>query len=284
MKPPIPYFGGKITLGPAIAALLPAHRHYVEPYGGSLAVLLAKPRAPFETVNDIDGKLMTWWRVLRDRPGDLERVCALTPHSRAEHQAAYEPAGDDLEVARRVWVQLTQGRAGVRTRTGWRHYQQPAGVANVPTYLRGYVERIAPAAERLAGVSLECMPALDLVAKYGRAADVLLYVDPPYLGDTQAADDPTSRARTRRYLHEMYDTGEHRELADALNAARAAVVLSGYPSDLYDIELYAGWHRHEMPSFTGQGGTWANRTEVLWSNRPLRTDATLFDIAAEVTG
>lgn len=31
MKPPVPYFGGKTTLGPAIAALLPAHQHYVEP-------------------------------------------------------------------------------------------------------------------------------------------------------------------------------------------------------------------------------------------------------------
>lgn len=42
MKPPIPYFGGKIRTGPAIAALLPKHQHYVEPYCGSLAVLLAR--------------------------------------------------------------------------------------------------------------------------------------------------------------------------------------------------------------------------------------------------
>ncbi len=52
----------------------------------------------------------------------------------------------------------------------------------------------------------------------------------------------------------------------------AAVVLSGYPSDLYDLELYPGWHRHQMAASTGQGGTWANRTEVLWSNRPFTTD------------
>lgn len=48
-----------------------------------------------------------------------------------------------------------------------------------------------------------------------------------------------------------------------------AVVLSGYPSDLYDLELYPDWHRHTLPASTGQGGTWANRTEVLWANRPL---------------
>jgi DNA adenine methylase len=279
-KSPIPYFGGKITLAPQIAAALPAHEHYVEPYAGSLAVLLAKPRTPFETVNDLDQQLITFWRVCRDRPIDLARVCALTPHSRAEHQAAYEPASDDLEVARRVWVQLSQGRAGVRQRTGWRHYQQPRGVASVPVYLRGYVERIAPAADRLAGVSLECMPALDLIARYGRSHDVLLYVDPPYLGEARAADDSTSRARTKRYLHEMYSDDEHRQLAAALTICHAAVVLSGYPSPLYD-ELYGDWYRHEMAASTGQGGgTWANRTEVLWSNRPIG-EPHLF---SEVTG
>ena len=58
-----------------------------------------------ETVNDLDGDLMNFWRVLRDRPAELERACALTPHSRAEYLACYEPATDDLERARRIWSQ-----------------------------------------------------------------------------------------------------------------------------------------------------------------------------------
>lgn len=269
MRPPVPYFGGKITLAPTIAALLPKHGHYVEPYGGSLAVLLAKQPAPHETVNDLDSALMTFWRVLRDQPADLERACVLTPHSRAEHQAAYAPPDgvDDVEIARRVWVQLTQGRGGIRVRTGWRHYEAPSGSASVPDYLAGYLARIAPAAARLAKVSLECMPALDLIAKYGRQPDVLLYVDPPYLGASRAPGD-LSRAGTRRYVHELLTEDGHRELAETLHTAAAAVVLSGYPSPLYE-DLYAGWHCHAMPAFTGQGGTWANRTEVLWSNRDL---------------
>ncbi|MFE3058088.1 hypothetical protein [Nocardia sp. NPDC059239] len=52
-------------------------------------MLLAKPAARMETVNDIDGDPMTFWRVLRDRPADLARVCALTPHSRAEKAASH---------------------------------------------------------------------------------------------------------------------------------------------------------------------------------------------------
>jgi DNA adenine methylase len=272
VKPPVPYFGGKITLGPAIASLLPAHLHYVEPYCGSLAVLLAKRPAPHETVNDLDGELMTFWRVLRERPDDLERVCALTPHARAELEVAYEPATDELEVARRVFIRLTQGRAGTLRRTGWRHYVKASGATSMSDYLVGYVDRMAPAAERLAGVSLESMPALDLITKYGADPSVLLYVDPPYVGSTR------SRSYDG-YQHEMRAEGDHRDLAEALHAAQAAVVLSGYPSDLYDRELYAGWDRHTMAAGTGQGAKqWGNRIEVLWSNRPLGNAPALFEV------
>jgi DNA adenine methylase len=265
VKPPIPYFGGKMTVGPVIAALLPSHGHYVEPYCGSLAVLLAKSPSAHETVNDLDGDVVNFWRVLRERPDDLERQCALTPHSRAEQLASYDLTGcDDLERARRLFVQLTQGRSGIRRKTGWRHYIKPcrdSGSGSMPHYLRGYVTRIAAVSERLQSVSLECLPALDIIAKYGRDPDVLLYVDPPYLGTTRGWD--------KGYVHEMPGEADHRELAQALHATLATVVLSGYASNLYDRELYPGWDRHTIATSTGQGGKWDARTEVLWSNRPL---------------
>lgn len=276
MKPPMPYFGAKGTLADRIAALLPAHEHYVEPYCGSLAVLLAKQPSRMETANDLDSALMTWWRALRDQPDALIRACALTPASRAEYAASdTDPGLSDLEIARRVWVRLTQGRGNSLrpSRTGWRHYVNPSGSsASMPGYLDGYVGRMAAVAERLHAVSLECLPALDLIAKYGAEPDVLLYVDPPYLGAT--------RDSRPQYRHEMQGETEHRELAEALHAARASVVLSGYASDLYDRDLYAGWDRHTLAAATGNAGGDRARTEVLWSNRPLGGNVpALFDLA-----
>jgi DNA adenine methylase len=271
-RPPFTYFGGKTNLAARIVPLLPPHTHYVEPFAGSLALLLAKPRSPLETVNDLDGDLMLFWRVLRDRPDDLERVCALTPHSRAEYQAAYAlDVTDELERARRVWVLLSQGRGGTLRRTGWRFFADPAGTG-LPGYLAAYTGRMAGCAARLAGVSLECRPALDIITRYGAHPEVLLYCDPPYIGSTRSAN----------YRLEMLGDAVHEELAEALRACAASVVLSGYPSGLYD-RLYDGWHRAELAAWTGQGNG-ANRrdghrVEVLWSNRPLERDMDLFSDA-----
>lgn len=271
MKPPFTYYGGKTSIADQIVAALPEHEHYVEPFAGSLAVLLAKPPSPIETVNDLDEKVVTFWRVLRERPQELARAAALTPHSRAEQQLGYQPAEDELETARRVWVLLTQSRGGSLRRKGWRYYVNPRGPSSsMPEYLDAYVERMLPAAERLMAVSLEARPAAEIIGKYGAHPGVLLYCDPPYLA--------TLRTYRADYRCEMATEAQHRELAEQLHATRAAVVLSGYHSPLYD-ELYDGWHRHEIRTGTGQGEGWQERVEVLWSNRPLRAQLELFAAA-----
>jgi DNA adenine methylase len=269
LKPPFIYFGGKATIAGRIAALLPPHEHYVEPFAGSLAVLLAKRPSSLETVNDLASELVAFWRVLRDRPAELERVCALTPHSREEHQHAYEPVGDDLERARRTWVRLTQGRSGqLRQRTGWRFYETSGG-SSMPGHLRSYVARLGPVAERLAAVSIECRPALEVIAAYGRHPGALIYADPPYLDSTR-----THAGYGDVYVAEMRYEDSHRELADALRSCRGGVLLSGYRSPLYE-ELYDGWHAAEIVSAAGNSKT-RQRTEVVWSNRPF-PQGSLFD-------
>lgn len=268
MKSPVPYFGSKQRIADWIVDLLPKHGHYVEPFCGGLSVLLAKPPSAMETVSDLDAELVTFWRVLRDRPTELIRACALTPHSRAELAATWDPTTDELELARRIWCRLAQGRSGTLRNTGWRHYIDPAGsVTSMPGYLEAYVDRLAASAERLHGVSLENLPALDLITKYGKHPDVLLYVDPPYLGST--------RGWGNNYRHEMRTDTEHRDLAGALHDCTATVVLSGYHSPLYD-QLYADWHQHERPTMTGNATTAKARTEVLWSNRELGHQPGLF--------
>lgn len=265
VRPPIPYYGGKQRIAEQIVAHFPPHLHYVEPFAGGLSVLLAKAPSKLETVNDLDRSLVTFWRVLRDRPEEMARVCALTPHSRVELADCRESLEDvdELEVARRVWSQLAQGRAGRRTRTGWRFYCDGASTgAGISTYLRGYVDRMPAAAARLASVQLECMPAAEVIALYGRAPDTLLYVDPPYLGTT----------RSKQYIHELHSDAEHAELLEQLQQVQARVVLSGYPSKLYQ-QMLPDWERVEIAASTTQRqGAVSERTEVLWMNFAAQDD------------
>ena len=74
MKAPFPWFGGK-----SLAAALVWDRfgnvpNYVEPFAGSLAVLLSRPHDPgLETVNDKDGFISNVWRSIASRPEEVAR-------------------------------------------------------------------------------------------------------------------------------------------------------------------------------------------------------------------
>jgi len=80
----------------------------------------------------------------------------------------------------------------------------------------------------------------------------LLYCDPPYLLHT--------RTSGRRYRYD-YEEQDHLELLALLKAVPGAVILSGYPSALYDEQL-ADWRTLEL-QVMNQAGV---RTEKLWFN------------------
>ena len=72
MKAPFPYFGGKVAVAKTVWELLGQPKHYIEPFCGSCAVLLARPdydqAKQIETVNDADGHIVNVWRSLKYSP------------------------------------------------------------------------------------------------------------------------------------------------------------------------------------------------------------------------
>lgn len=278
MRPPFAYYGGKTGMSALITAMLPPHRVYMEPYLGSGAVLLAKPRSPHEIVNDLDGALVAFWRCLRDRPDDLERACALTPYARAEFVAAdLDQDLDDLELARRFFVRVTQSFGkNSGNRTGWSITTARTQSTAISALTK--VGRFEQLAHRLAGVVIEQCDAPVLVERLA-TPDTVVYVDPPYVRSSRTPAGGTD------YRHEV-DDAHHQRLAEVLHATPAAVVLSGYHSPLYD-GLYGDWHRVEVPvrvhasnAVTVERG---QRMEVLWTNRDLTPPRQLVLGDAEVS-
>jgi len=90
------------------------------------------------------------------------------------------------------------------------------------------------------------------LAEFPFAGDELVYADPPYLQAT--------RKSQRRYRYD-YTQAEHEELLALLQALPCAVMLSGYPSELYERAL-ADWHSLSLQVMNQAGVV----TEKLWFN------------------
>lgn len=268
IQPVLRYPGAKWGIAPWIISHFPPHEAYVEPFFGSGAVLLRKAPSRSELVNDIDGAIVAFFRVLRDRPEELAAALALTPYARDELRIARVPMDDvdDVEKARRVAVSCWQTRGGAQSgrRPGWRFDMYGAANKSLAGTWATLPDRIRAVAQRFAAVAIENRPALevlDIIHRGDAAARTLVYADPPYL---LGSVDP------RLYRHGMRDAA-HAELLDSLDRLHGPVVLSGYWHPLY-VERLAHWTTVEH---SARNQVNDRRTEVLWLNEPAARQATL---------
>ena len=263
-KPLFRYYGGKRRLAPRIVDLMPTHLGYVEPFCGSAAVLFAKPRSRWETINDLNSVVVRTFRAVRERQDELSRMLYLTPYSREEYQRACDIArsgweGDDLTVAWAmlvlIWQGLSRGRPKANTWCTQRARDHYGAIAESWARMPG---RIAGVVERLRAVSIENRPALDVIRTTDSERTVI-YCDPPYHPSTIRSPD---------YKVTM-TADDHEELLAALRGARGMVMLSGYRCALYDGEL-TDWHRvdlaHSCMASAPMPGADIRRVESLWLN------------------
>lgn len=260
--PAVRYHGSKFRLAPWVISHFPEHDYYIEPFGGAAGVLLQKPRCHGEVYNDLDGDIVNFFEVVRHpvMGPKLEMLCRLTPFSRSEFKQAYEPSDDPVERARRLVVRATMGfGSGGATlgHTGFRNDVRRLSKTSVDVWLT-YPDNLAEIGRRFTGVLIENKPAIEVIEKQDHE-DALIYVDPPYMHETRVMG-----GRSRAYKHEM-NNEEHAELLDSLLSRKGMVVVSGYPSPLYDNVL-KGWLKFSTSSRISAGRGTSNRTEVLWVN------------------
>jgi DNA adenine methylase len=251
-RPPVRYVGGKWNLADWIIGFFPPHVHYCEPFCGGASVLFRKYPSEIETINDLDGEVVNFFRVLREQPDELIGALELTPYAREEVDLSNEPTADPLERARRFYVRAAMSRGGPQVhRPGWRYITNSHGRASRVVREWNDLGRLEFAVNRLKAVQIEHDDALAVIRRFD-TPQTLFYVDPPYV--------LSSRAEGRqRYAHEMTDD-QHREMAVVLRCVSGMVVLSGYRSELYD-ELFAGWTRFECTTSTNGNSV---ATESVW--------------------
>lgn len=265
-RPIVRWHGGKWMISQWILGFLPSHDTYVEPFGGGASILLRKPRAgQAEIYNDLDMSVLNIFRVLQD-PAQAERLkqlLAVTPYAREEFNRAYEPTDDPVEAVRRTLVRSwmgygSDGTAGVY-KTGFRAIVTQAGKTPASEWVN-WKHALDFIIARIDGVTLENRDAFDVMAQYD-GEETLHYIDPPYLPETRSQGNRRRGAGYHVYQHEL-TVEDHVRLLGMLQELRGMVVLSGYPSVLYDENL-AGWKRESRAAYADGG---APRTEVVWIN------------------
>lgn len=265
-RPALRYPGAKWLLAPWIIEHFPARAgidSYVEPYGGSAAVLIQMEFNGLKTYNDLNGDLVNFFQVLRSDPDELVRQIKLTPWARAEYELSHEPTDEPTERARRLfcfcWMGIDGGSA---YRSGMRVVKSLRDRYARPSMDTVKVDHLYQVAELFQGVQIESLPAVEVMLKYN-TPDTLRYVDPPYL--------PTTR-KGKIYRHEMLQISEHERMAETLLDLDGYTVLSGYatnsdrtPNYIYrDLFEVHGWKRVDKPGNKTNGNTDGGRTESLW--------------------
>ena len=258
-RPILRYHGGKWMLASWVISHLPKHRIYVEPFAGAASVFLQKPRCYAEVLNDQWEEVVSLFRCLQEphKAEELQAKLELTPFSRSELDLACSPGiCTDVEKARRLIIRSFMGYGSDSscrgTKPGFRSNSNRSGTTPAHDWVN-YPAQIAAFTARLRGVVIENRSAVSLIPQHD-SPETLFYADPPYPLSTR------SKTGAGSYAHEMSDD-DHRELAQVLRSVKGMVVLSGYPCELYDCELYPDWCRVERPAIAHGA---LKRTEVLW--------------------
>jgi len=260
-RPPMRYHGGKWKLAPWIISHFPQHRIYVEPFGGGGSVLLRKPRSYAEVYNDMWGEAVNVFRVLRNpaQAAELRRLIELTPYARDEFEHTYGSiTSDPVNMARQTILRsmagFGSGSVNSGHKTGFRANSNRSGTTPAHDWAN-YPPHVTRFTERLQGVVIENRDACEVIAAHDDP-QALFYVDPPYPLSTRY-----SLRASGVYAEEMQDS-DHERLAEQLRGVTGMVLLSSYPSDLYE-RLYEGWSRVERASLADGA---QKRVEVLWLN------------------
>jgi DNA adenine methylase len=260
---PLKWAGGKSYLARKIAALLPPHVTYVEPYAGGLSVLLEKdPANSAEIVNDLNGELTNFWRVLQapllfER---FQRIVEAIPFSEAEFLATQQPIEDATERAVRFFVRCRQSRTGsfksfaTLTKNRLRRGMQEQASAWLAA-----IDGLPAVHARLRRVVILNRDAIEVIRQHD-AATTAFYVDPPYVLDTRSVKE--------HYEFELKDD-QHVELLDALAGIKGRFLLSGYRCPLYDE--WAARHAFrradfDQPNQMAGGRAKDRRIESVWMN------------------
>lgn len=178
MKSVLTYQGGKSRLAATIVAKIPTHTCYVEPFCGACWVLLNKDPSTSEVINDRDGELVTFWKVIQNHLNAFMEYYkyAVTSRELFEIEKRKDPTTlTDIQRATRYYYLQRHAFGGkVSGRTFG-----TATTGGSPLHISDIEERLLENHWRMKRVFIENLDACDCIRRYDRK-HTFFYIDPPY--------------------------------------------------------------------------------------------------------
>lgn len=267
LKTPISYYGGKQQLSSVILSLLPSHKAYNEPFFGGVAIFFAKRPCEREYINDLNGAMINFYRVLKHNFAELKDMIDETLYSEQTHHEAkrlYNEGCDDK--VRWAWAVFVLSHMSMFSIIGntWAF----SGNSNVAKKWQRCKEWFSEVyAQRLENTHIFCRDAVAQIKRVDRD-DVLHFCDPPYI-DTNCGH------------YKGYSREDYVSLLEELSRIKGKFLLSSYSNDI--LSEYAarfGWRQVEIEMHKSAGFTQGERkVEVLTYNYDAECDrqSCLFD-------
>lgn len=246
------YPGGKWPIRNLVVSCFPQHRTYVDVFGGSAAILIAKEPSAGEVFNDKNEQIVNFFRVVKHRPSELAERARHWIHSRelwTEQRDVPLPV-DEMEKAFRFWVVLADS-FGAR---GMHFGTTKEGIHSV-TRARHHLNQVA---ERLESVHVEHMDFFKVISVYD-SKETFFYLDPPYRGTKGGNSN-----------YDLLSDEEWMVLGDTLRKVKGKFLLS-HSDDAFVLDLFKKFHIREIDVRVTLSRVKSNipRREVLISNYEL---------------
>lgn len=257
MHPPITYYGGKQKMLRHILPLIPPHRIYNEPFFGGGAVFWAKAPAYYEFINDINGEVVNFYRVLKTDFAAFKRELDGTLHSQLQHREAraiYRSPEEHTPV-RRAWAFWVLSMESMFHIVGNTWTFRKSGRGRLPHEVTLGKKLLTESyAARLEMANIFSGDAVDIICRVDRP-NAFHYVDPPYFKSDQGH-------------YKGYTEADFTRLLDRLTEVKGRFLLSSYPSEvLTRYTAQNGWHTRTIVQNVGAGHVVGKRkTEVLTMN------------------
>lgn len=262
MRPPLTYYGGKQILSKRIISLIPKHNLYCEPFFGGGAIFFAKEASPVEIINDTNGELINFYKVMKNDFAKLEKEIRCTLHSRLYHQSAnivleHPELFDEVKRAWAVWTSANQSFDSMMGST-WRcDFTKNTSPVRLNNKRKSFTEEYV---HRLEKTQIECRDALYVISSLDKE-NSFFYCDPPYFNSHMGH-------------YKGYTEKDFEDLLELLSTIKGKFLLSSYPSEL--LEEYTKRHKWFTKKFEMSVSIPLNRetkpkmkTEVLTGNYEL---------------